>query len=327
MAVAGRIKKQEPRTKNQFGRIGVLMGGPSSEREISLKSGSAVFEAFKSSNLDVVVLDITESDSGKARTQIEKARIKIAFIALHGKFGEDGTVQKLLQEMRVPYTGSGIEASRLALDKIAARKRFKEAGLSVPEAEIVNKNIPFKKKLGKFPVVVKPATSGSSIGLSIVEEEKDLWPALREAFVHDENVLIEEYIQGRECTVGILEDKPLAVVEVIPKRKFFDYQAKYTKGLTEYIVPAAFTQDIYSKVQETALAAHKALGCYGFSRVDMIIDNTNRLFVLELNTIPGMTQTSLLPKAAQAVGVNFIQLCMKLLSLALTPRKQDRKMR
>lgn len=327
MAVKEKTHNSQRKAQDVFGRIGVLMGGPSSEREISLRSGSAVFEALKSLNLDVVALDITEDDLGKARTQIEKAQIETAFIALHGKFGEDGTVQKLLQEMRLPYTGSGVEASKLALDKIAARKKFKEAGLSVPEAEIVNKNTPFNKKIRKFPVVVKPATSGSSIGLSIAEEGSGLCQALKEAFVYDDNVLIEEYIKGRECTVGILEEKPLAVVEVIPKRKFFDYQAKYTKGLTEYIVPAVLASDIYNKAQEIALAAHRALGCYGFSRVDIIIDNTNRLFVLEVNTIPGMTQTSLLPKAAGAIGLDFIQLCMKLLSLALTPRKQDRKMR
>ena len=323
MAIAPVTSHQSPVTsKNNFGRIGVLMGGPSSEREISLRSGTAVYEALRTLDSDVVRLDIIDNDIEIVRAQIKKAGIKVAFIALHGRFGEDGIIQKLLEEMSIPYTGSGIFASRLALNKIAARDIFKKAGLLIPQAQILNMNNPLINNLKKLPVVVKPANSGSSIGLTIVEKEEGLRTALQEAFNHDTDVLIEEYIQGRECTVSILEERPLPVIEIIPKNKFFDYQAKYTKGMTEYIVPANLEKGVYKRVQEAGLTAHNALGCSGFSRVDIIIDRNNNLYVLELNTIPGMTQTSLLPKAAASEGINFSELCLKLLTLALIPDKR-----
>ena len=322
MAITNRTKSQELRTKNNFGRIGVLMGGVSCEREISLRSGTAVYEALKTLDPDVVRLDIIDSNIERVRTQIKKAGIKVAFIALHGRFGEDGIIQKLLEEMDIPYTGSGIFASRLALNKIAARDIFKKSGLLIPRAQILNKNNPLINNFKKLPVVVKPANSGSSIGLTIVEKEEGLKTALQEAFNHDTDVLLEEYIQGRECTVSILEERPLPVIEIIPKAKFFDYQAKYTKGMTEYIVPANLEKGVYKRVQEAGLTAHNALGCSGFSRVDIIIDRNNNSYVLELNTIPGMTQTSLLPKAAASEGINFSELCLKLLTLALMPDKR-----
>lgn len=318
MAVTPVTSHQSPVISHaDFGKIGVLMGGPSTEREISLRSGAAVFGALKALGIETSAIDITDGDLKRARAQIEKERIKTAFIALHGKFGEDGTIQKLLEEMGICYPGSGVEASKRALNKIAARKLFKEAGLFVPEAEVVRKNNVFTKKAKNFPVVVKPASSGSSIGLTIVEKEADLDNALKDAFGYDDDVLIEEYIAGRECTVGILGESPLAVIEIIPKSKFFDYQAKYTKGLTEYVVPAKLAKDIYTKTQEAALRAHRALGCFGFSRADIIISSDRRAFVLEVNTIPGLTEMSLLPKAALAEGIDFRQLCLKLLSFAL----------
>lgn len=318
----------------EIGRIAVLMGGPSSEREISLKSGKAVYGVLKLLNLDVISLDIINSDINRVRTQIKDNKIKIAFIALHGRFGEDGTIQSLLEEMHIPYTGSDIQASRLALNKIAARDALKKAGILVPDTEVMNKSRSFlqddkqRSKKGrnknttiidnskKFPLVVKPVSSGSSIGLSIVEKREDFEAALKDSFNHDEEVLVEEYIEGREITVGILDEKALSVIEIIPKRRFFDYRAKYTKGLTEYVVPANLPEKIYNHIQQVGLTAHKALMCFGFSRVDMIMDKKTRVFVLEVNTIPGMTQTSLLPKAAEAEGISFGELCIKLLILA-----------
>lgn len=322
MVVEDREQGIGSRGQGNFGRIGVLMGGPSSEREISLRSGTAVYEALKALKPDVVNLDIIDNDIEMVRAQIKKAGVKVAFIALHGRFGEDGIIQKLLEEMDIPYTGSGIFASRLALNKIAARDIFKKAGLLIPRAQILNKNNPVINNFKKLPVVVKPATSGSSIGLTIVEKEEGLGQALKEAFNHDADVLLEEYIQGRECTVSILEERPLPVIEIIPKTKFFDYQAKYTKGMTEYIVPANLEKGVYKRVQEAGLSAHKALGCSGFSRSDIIIDRFDNPYVLELNTIPGMTQTSLLPKAAASEGINFSELCLKLLTLALIADKR-----
>lgn len=316
MAIKSEMRNAERGMRNSFGKIGVLMGGPSSEREISLKSGGAVYAALKSLGMDVIAVDILNDDIKQVALQIDRAGIKIAFIALHGRFGEDGTIQGLLDNMRIPYTGSGSEASRLALNKIMARKMFIRSGLNIPKADIVTSEFSDKLNVDKFPVVVKPATSGSSIGLSIVEKKENLALALSEAFEHDSEVLVEEYIKGRELTVGILEDNPLCIIEVIPRNKFFDYQAKYTKGLTEYIVPAKLSSGAYSKIQEAALSAHHALGCRGSSRVDIIADDAFTPFVLEVNTIPGLTENSLLPKAAGAQGISFGQLCVKLLCLA-----------
>lgn len=309
-------------TEDRFGRVGVLMGGPSSEREISLKSGRAVYEAFSALSLDAVCLDINEDDIDKAHGKIEKEKIGVAFIALHGRFGEDGTMQRLLEEMGIPYTGSGVKASKTAFNKIAARNTFKKSGLLVPQAQVIKKDALIYNMPKEFPVVVKPVSSGSSIGLNIVEKGEDFSLALKEAFSYDEEALIEDYIEGREVTVGILDERPLSIVEIIPKRRFFDYQAKYTKGLTEYIVPANLEKKVYKNTQDAAYLAHRALGCRGFSRVDIIIDKHNQPFILEVNTIPGMTQMSLLPKAAGAEGISFSDLCLRLLSLAVKEEKR-----
>lgn len=302
--------------KTGFGRIGVLMGGSSNERAISLESGKAVSEALKSLNLEVVDLDIKESDIDKVGGQIKKSRIDIAFIALHGAFGEDGTMQQLLSDNNIAYTGSGVAASRASLNKITARDIMKQCGLSVPNASIITRDNLNTLRFDRFPLVIKPVSSGSSIGLTIVETKEGIGPALDEAFKYDDRVLAEDYIEGRELTVSILAGKALTVIEIAPKRKFFDYQAKYTLGLTDYTLPAVLEKDVYENIQASALAAHRALGCYGFSRVDMIMDSKNNPLILEVNTIPGMTQTSLLPKAALAEGYDFRQLCLEILKLA-----------
>ncbi|HDZ76635.1 MAG TPA: D-alanine--D-alanine ligase [Candidatus Omnitrophica bacterium] len=302
--------------KNEFGLIGVLMGGPSNERTISLRSGKAVSEALKSLNLDVVDLDIKDSDIDKVAKQIKKSRIDIAFIALHGAFGEDGTIQQLLSDNNIPYTGSGVAASKSSLNKITARNIMKQGGLLVPDALILKKDNFDITSIAEFPLVVKPVSSGSSIGLTIVETKEGIKSALDDAFKYDDQVLMEDYIEGRELTVSILDEKALSVIEIVPKRKFFDYQAKYTVGLTDYIIPAVLEKDVYGNVQESALAAHRALGCCGFSRVDMIMNSKNNLIILEVNTIPGMTRNSLLPRAAAAEGYDFAELCLKILKLA-----------
>lgn len=306
--------------KGKFGRIGVLMGGPSSERDVSLRSGMAVLENLSRLGLDVKAIDIkTDCYEDNARL-LKSHAIDCAFIALHGKFGEDGGIQEVLDGLRIPYTGSGVSASRLAMDKIASRKIFQIYGLTIPDYEILNKFFynrnKYKHYRFNYPLVVKPAANGSSIGLSIVEKPSLLDKAIDLAFAYDDNIIIEEYIKGRELTVAILDDRALPVIEIVPKRKFFDYQAKYKYGLTEYLVPAPLPAPIKKKVQLCALKAHRLLGCFGCSRVDFMLDCKSRAYILEVNTIPGLTQTSLLPKAASKTGIDFSRLCLKLVGLA-----------
>lgn len=312
-----------------LGRIGVLMGGPSTEREVSLKSGQAVYQALSSKGLEVVAVDI-KTDSPQENAALLRAKnIDVAFIALHGRFGEDGQIQEILDNLGIPYTGSGKMASALAMDKIASRKIFEAHGLAVPRYKVEDRfsySINWRMhNLLSFPLVVKPATHGSSIGLSIVDNDRDMPGAIKFAFSHDQRVIIEEYIKGREMTVGILQEKPLPVIEIIPKNRFFDYEAKYKSGMTEYIVPAKIEEQLSRKLQKTALSAHKLLGCWGCSRVDMILSQDNIAYVLEVNTIPGLTATSLLPKAARITGIDFTQLCLKLISLAYEKDKAGDK--
>lgn len=303
-----------------FGRVGILMGGPSSEREISLKSGQAVYSALVEAKVEAIAIDII-TDDPKTNIQLLKGyNLDCAFIALHGRFGEDGAIQEILEKINLPYTGSGVKASRLAMDKINSLEIFRKGGLAVPrscslERLAYRKNEVFINQLG-LPVVVKPANHGSSIGLSLVEQEKDMAAAIKLAFQFDERILIEEYIPGRELTVGILNEAALPVIEIIPKNKFFDFEAKYQAGLTEYIIPAALEEKTAKEAQGAALKAHKLLGCCGCSRADFILKPDGLPYILEVNTIPGMTATSLLPKAAKFTGIDFKQLCFKLLELA-----------
>lgn len=292
--------------------IGVLMGGSSSEREISLRSGRAVARAFKENGHDVLEIDCI----GDVKATLAASGIEKAFIALHGRFGEDGSVQAILEELNIPYTGSGPLPSYLALDKIASRMIFEKEGLRVPRCEVFYKadspRMPYHIEL---PVIVKPNTEGSSIGLSIVKSDVEFAQALELARDYDDCVLVEEYIEGRELTVGILGDVALPVVEIKPKSGLFDYDSKYTKGLTEYTVPAEIPIDIANSAKRSAVLAHNALSLSSFSRVDMIWSGT-AMYILEVNTIPGMTETSLLPKAALACGISFNDLCERLLQMA-----------
>lgn len=306
--------------KKRFGRIGVLMGGPSAEREISFKSGKAVFDSLTNSGIDCVSIDInTDNPEDNARI-IRSQSIDCAFIALHGTFGEDGGIQKVLEGLGIPYTGSDPESSSLAMDKAASHYLFESRGISVPKYVVISedsqldiKDIVIKLK---FPLVVKPSCQGSSVGLSIADNIVSLENALLMALKFGKNVIIEEYLRGREFTVGILDNKALPVVEIITKNRFFDYEAKYTYGLTQYIVPAQLDRRQNNILQENAIMAHRVLGCCGCSRVDIILDLNNIPYVLEVNTIPGLTSTSLLPKAAKAAGIDFPNLCLRLIELA-----------
>lgn len=307
--------------KLNFGKIGVFMGGPSTEREISLASGKAVYESLNQAGLNVAAMDIKTDGKEENIRLIKSQKINLAFIALHGRFGEDGQIQEILDTLKVPYTGSGALASRLAMDKIASRKIFEASALHVPRYKTEDKpsyNANWIALHNDFtlPLVVKPATHGSSIGLSVVDREGYLDKSVDLAFSFDERIIIEEYIRGREVTVGILGELALPVIEIIPKKRFFDYEAKYRAGMADYVVPAELEDAIAQNIQEAALSAHKLLGCYGCSRVDMILSSDNIPFVLEVNTIPGLTKTSLLPKAAKVAGIDFSQLCIKLIQLA-----------
>ncbi|MCK5081423.1 MAG: D-alanine--D-alanine ligase [Candidatus Omnitrophica bacterium] len=314
-------------SREQFGRVGVLMGGVSSEREISLKSGKAITEALLRQGCDIIALDILDGEYKKIRSVIEEAGIDAAFIALHGHLGEDGTIQSILEEMSIPYTGSGIEASRLAIDKALAQNLFKKNNINVPSYVTLSRDDQLDidavvRQLGGFPVVVKPACEGSSIGIHLAMTPQELRSAITCAREFGPKVLLERYIEGKELTVGILGQEALPVVEICPKRKFFDYEAKYTKGMTDYIVPAGIPEDVSRDLKRTALCAHHVLGCADFSRVDFILDRDQAHYVLEVNTIPGFTSMSLLPKAAFAQGISFDQLCFQLMELAHGKKKE-----
>ncbi len=299
-------------------RVAVLMGGSTNEREISLISGKAVVEALSNRSFQVMAIDV--NNEAKLEEELKKNKIDVVFIALHGRFGEDGSVQRLLEKLNIPYTGSGVNASFLAFNKIEAKKIFQLKNVPTPPFFILGNGQDVKPNLKKmpfeFPWVVKPEAEGSSIGLSIVERVEGLDKALSLSFSYGARVLIEKYIQGREITIGILDEYPLPIVEVIPKNQFYDYRAKYTKGLSEYVVPAAVELEVYKNAQKIALAAHQALGCETMSRVDMRLDRENQPYVLEINTIPGLTELSLLPKAARAIGISFPDLCTILVKLA-----------
>ena len=304
-----------------FGRIGVLMGGYSSEREISLKSGKAVFEALHQYGCNVAALDIVSQDEKVIVDLIKTAHVEIAFIVLHGRLGEDGRIQSILEKMGILYVGSNAEASRRALDKTVAQQIFRENNIPVPENAVVGKGEKIKtadilEKLNGLPVVVKPASEGSSIGVTLVDTAENLSDAVDNAFRYDDKVLIERYINGRALTVGILGQEALPVIEVRPKNKFFDFTSKYQSGMTDYIVPALLSRDVALRIQSIALKAHRVLGCSDFSRVDIMIDKEDCSYVLEVNTIPGFTSTSLLPKAAKVIGLDFTQLCLRLIGLA-----------
>ncbi len=305
------------RAKSSFGRIGVLMGGPSTERDISLKSGNAVLESLQKQHLDAVAIDIKSENHRETAELIKSFGIDCAFVALHGRFGEDGQIQSILEGLKLRYTSSGVHASSVAMDKILAKKVFRENNLPVPAQVIIEKKSYDRNKVIKagfgLPWVIKPSTQGSSIGLSIADNQEDVMAAIDIALSFDDRVLVEEYIKGRELTVGILENLPLCVIEIITKNRFFDFQAKYQHGLTEYIVPAQLPEAVACQAQGMAREAHRILGCFGCSRVDIMLDRENRLYILELNTIPGFTSTSLLPKAARFAGIDFDQMCLRLL--------------
>lgn len=298
--------------------IAVMLGGPSAEREVSLRSGAAVAKALRSLGHTVQELDPRNGSWSLP------AGTEVVFLALHGTYGEDGTVQQRLDELGVPYTGCGAEASRLGFDKVLTKQCCLRAG--VPTARFVVIDSPDARWPMSWtpPVVLKPVRQGSSVGLQFVERVAD-WPAaLKDAFRYDTQVLVEERIAGRESTVGILGDEVLPLVEVRPKQGTYDYKNKYTPGASEYFCPAPFEPAVTQRVQAAGLGAFRAIGGRDYSRVDVMVKSNGDPVVLEVNTLPGMTETSLLPKAAAAVGIDYAALCQRMVDLA-TARKQPRK--
>jgi len=260
--------------------------------------------------------ETTTEDSEKVEQIIRNADIDVAFIAMHGKFGEDGKLQAILENMGVNFVGSDSLASSFAMDKIVSKKIFEENNIPTPRHVVLNRLNDLTLDQVTFPLIVKPQSQGSSIGITLVNDASEIDKALKLAFRYDDNIMLEEYIKGKELTVSILDKYALEPIEILPKNKLFDFQAKYSKGLTDYILPAKIDSSSRNKIQHLSLNTHKALGCRHFSRVDLILDENNNPFILELNTIPGFTATSLLPKAAAYEGINFQQLCIKLLMLA-----------
>ncbi len=295
------------------------MGGVSSEREISLRSGAAVSEALKQAGHNVICIEVNDEKV----EELDGLEIDVAFIALHGYFGEDGGIQSLLESKGIPYTGSGVEASRIAMDKIETKRRFLANGLLTPDSVSLAQSYMIASEVQRFvdmlgfPVIVKPARNGSSIGVSIVKNFAGLKKGLEKALEFSSKALIEKYIHGRELTVGILGNNPLPIIEIKPAVEFFDYVAKYNDSRTEYNTAVSLSPSVYNEVQQAALKAHQTLGCRGFSRVDMILGEDGHIYLLEVNTIPGFTEKSLLPKAARAANIGFVDLCDMIVEFAL----------
>ncbi|HVU28235.1 MAG TPA: D-alanine--D-alanine ligase [Verrucomicrobiae bacterium] len=304
--------------------IVVMLGGPSAEREVSLKSGAGVVKALRALGHEVFEIDPKDK-----RFVLPKNTDVVCLAPLHGTYGEDGQVQAQLEKLDAIYTGCDAESSRISFDKVLTKQKC--IGADVPTAKflVVNSSqTPLPKDL-RLPLVVKPVRQGSSVGLQFVERVED-WPnALAEALKFDSEVLVEEKIIGRETTVGILDDKALPIVEVRPKTGSYDYKNKYTVGCTEYFCPADFDLPTTRKIQNAALDAFRAIGGRDYGRVDVMVRADGRPVVLEVNTLPGMTETSLLPKAAAAAGISYEQLCQRIIDLALkrktTPKSDEQE--
>lgn len=306
-------------------KVVVLKGGLSAEREISLNTGAQVTAGLIAAGFRVAEIDTTNPDF------IDRILLEspdVVFICLHGRFGEDGTVQGLLELLKVPYVGSGVLASALAMDKVISKQLLRQAGIPTADFLTLRRGEPVdaasvSEALGT-KTMVKPASEGSAIGITISHDSDELLSSIEQAFLFDDRVLIERFVPGTEVTVGVLgNDKPRALptLEIISEHEFFDYESKYVPGLSRHIVPARISSKANAECQKLAIEVHQLFGCKGMSRADMIVTSSGQIFVLETNTIPGMTSTSLYPDAARAAGIEFPQLCARLIELALENKK------
>ncbi len=302
------------RTQLQGKKIGVLMGGLSVERDVSLRTGAAVAGALRGLGYDVVDIDANR----ELPLSLAKEKIEAAFIALHGRYGEDGSVQGLLEAMFIPYTGSGVLASAVGMEKTFAKQIFIAHGIPTPphvafhdakSAHAAIDSLPFP-----FPVVVKPSREGSSVGVHVCKTREQYKVAVDDAAKYAGTLMVERFVKGREVQGAVLDDESLGAIEIIPANEFYDYESKYKANSgTRYVFPAPLPPDQYQRVNEVCLAAHKALGCSGATRSDVIAAEDGGVFLLEVNTLPGMTATSLLPKIAEGRGIDFPALCERLL--------------
>ena len=303
--------------------VAVLKGGRSLERNVSLTSGARVQDALERLGHDVVAIDVGHD----LVTRLQDASPDVAFVALHGRDGEDGTVQELLEVLGIPYTGSGVSSCIRAADKVLAKHAFRDAGLPTPDFYAWNEAafkqlgaadaLPAIEERLAFPIVVKPARQGSALGIKFAQTAADVPGALVAAFSYDAKVLLERFVDGRELAVSVLDDEVLPIVEAIPRDEdFYDFEARYEIGRTDFVCPAELDAAVSERVQETALAAYRLLGCEGFARVDAILDADGTPQLLEINTVPGLTETSLLPQAAEAAGIGFDELVGRVVGLA-----------
>lgn len=308
-------------------RVGVLMGGTSAEREVSLRTGDGVAKALKDRGFDVVrvVLDeVTPADQA-----IRAAKIDVAFLALHGRLGEDGCIQGMLEMMGIPYTGSSVLGSALAMDKLKAKEMFRLHNIPTPPYYVVSEDelLDLDEVHGSFgfPVIVKPRGEGSSVGLALAKDMNELKDAVGTALEHDRFALVERFVKATEVHVGILDGRVLGAIEVAPKSGLYDYNAKYTAGATDYILPPRIASTRVRGVMNLAERAAKALGCTGACRVDLLVTEGENEYVLEVNTLPGMTPTSLLPKIAASAGLDYGQLCEAILDSAALHARAPKK--
>ena len=296
----------------EFGKVAVLFGGKSAEREVSLKSGSRVLDALRRQGIDAHAFDPAE------RKLDDLAAFDRAFIMLHGRYGEDGTIQGALELMGIPYTGSGVMASAVGMDKWRTKLLWRSVGLPVPEYVMLDSSSDFaavEKQLG-LPLFVKPACEGSSIGVTKVRQSGELRPAYAEAARHDALVIAERGVMGGEYTVAILGNEALPIIRIVPATDFYDYEAKYLRDDTRYLCPCGLSEAREQELRALALEAFRVLGCRGWGRVDFLMDEQGNAYFLEVNTSPGMTDHSLVPMAARAAGLSYEQLVLRVLSLA-----------
>lgn len=303
-------------------KIAVLMGGPSTEREVSLNTGGAILAALQEKGYQAIGMELVPLQFVE---QIKAEHIDVIFNAVHGKFGEDGTIQGTLELLGIPYTGSGMLASAVAMDKVISKRLFMADGIPTPRSLFFARATEIGEVLAEIyqqfslPVVVKAASQGSSIGVSIVSEKGLLEAAVKEAFGYSDQIVVEEFIKGKELTVAVIGDEnvqALPIIEIVPHSGRYDYRSKYTKGCTDYIVPAQLESKATEQIQSLAVKAFQLFGCRGVARVDFMMDEAGQPYVLEINTIPGMTATSLVPKAAAATGLSFPDLCERILKMA-----------
>jgi D-alanine-D-alanine ligase len=306
-------------------KVVVLKGGPSLERQVSLRSGARVEDALQRLGHEVVPIDV----AADLIERLQADRPDVVFLALHGRGGEDGTVQELLDIMGIPYTGSGVLACMRSVDKVLTKHLLGEAGLPTPEffafSETAFKELgaadalPAIEERLEFPIVVKPAAQGSALGVKFARTAQDVPAALVAAFSYDSRVLLERHVDGRDVAVSVLDGEALPVVEAVPREEdFYDFESRYEIGRTDFVCPAELSPELTARVQELAVATYELLGCRGFARVDLMVeDGTGEALVLEVNAIPGLTETSLLPMAAEATGISFDDLIARILDLAL----------